>query len=541
MVLTQQQTTAFFEGPDQMGIPHETVIQMADEGIDQVSDLADFDDMKQVAENLRHPPGRIQDPNNPNRTIPTPSFRFGARSKLRLEAAAKLVKFCNAIGRDLTAQNIRWNPIIDDFIQQWTALERRGKEELKEVPKISKALPILKWTEAMSDHFNRVVGVRKIPLTCVIREDVNIPAVCPPLATNKPHSELHGSVEQDLVMRASHNHPLFPEDNSKVYYQIEEATRGTKYVSTIKPFQRRKDGRGAWKSIALQHAGIDKWEKQLKDNDEFLHNRKWRSNGAFPLEHFVAQHRTAFTVLSQCKEYIPTFQLPLENTRVNYFLDAIETSDSELLASIALVRADKGPAGKMNNFEDATAHVIPADPVSKRKTNRKRPVAEIANVEADGNEKGSPFTKKKAAKGKTGVEFRYYKSKEYEKLSDAQIKELDQWRKANKKGKHADSKQTNQFDERQISSIVAKEFKACLADISGVETEKSAADDKPSQTNGTFKIVRIDAAEAVTPAVSNNAQLVSSEQPIRRCPMVPKKPDANKETGFQSVLRKIRK
>ena len=211
------------------------------------------------------------------------------------------------------------------------------------------------------------------------------------------------------------------------------------------------------------------------------------------------------------------------------------------MASIALVRADKGPAGKMNNFEDAAAHVIPADPVSKRKTNRKRPVAEIANVEADGNEKGSPFTKKKAAKGKTGVEFRYYKSKEYEKLSDAQIKELDQWRKANKKGKYADSKQTNQFDERQISSIVAKEFKACLADISGVETEKSAADDKPSQTNGTFKIVRIDAAEAVTPAVSNNAQLVSSEQPIRRCPMVPKKPDANKETGFQSVLRKIRK
>ena len=287
-----------------MGIPHDTVIQLIQEGIDAVSDLADFDDMKQVADNLRRPPGRVPDPGNPGSTIPTPSFQFGARSQLRLEAAAKLIRFYNEIGRDLTAQNIKWDPIIKDFIQQWKALEKRGKEETKEVPKISKALPILKWTESMTDHFNRVVGVRNIPLAYVIRESVNVPAVCPSLATNKPHSSEHGSVEQDLIMRASHDHPLYPEDNSRVYYEIEEATRGTKYVSTIKPHQRRKDGRGAWNAIVNQHAGIDKWEKLLKENDEFLHNRRWRSSGSYALEHFVAQHRNAYTVLSQYKSQL---------------------------------------------------------------------------------------------------------------------------------------------------------------------------------------------------------------------------------------------
>ena len=33
MVLTAAQTTAFFESPDQLGIPHETMVQIQREGI----------------------------------------------------------------------------------------------------------------------------------------------------------------------------------------------------------------------------------------------------------------------------------------------------------------------------------------------------------------------------------------------------------------------------------------------------------------------------------------------------------------------------
>ena len=42
MVLTAAQTTAFFENPDQLGIPHETMVQIQREGIQAVADLADF-------------------------------------------------------------------------------------------------------------------------------------------------------------------------------------------------------------------------------------------------------------------------------------------------------------------------------------------------------------------------------------------------------------------------------------------------------------------------------------------------------------------
>ena len=42
MVLTAAQTTAFLN-PDQMGIPHGTMVQMQQEGIQSVADHADFE------------------------------------------------------------------------------------------------------------------------------------------------------------------------------------------------------------------------------------------------------------------------------------------------------------------------------------------------------------------------------------------------------------------------------------------------------------------------------------------------------------------
>ena len=50
----------------------------------------------------------------------------------------------------------------------------------------------------------------------------------------KSYSEEHGSVDKELIMRASHTHPRFKEDNSKVYYYIKEAKMTTRYAASIK-------------------------------------------------------------------------------------------------------------------------------------------------------------------------------------------------------------------------------------------------------------------------------------------------------------------
>ena len=241
MVLTAAQTTAFFEHADQMGIPHVTVVQLQAEGITSVSDLADFnkDSLQQLADSLRRPGGRVPDPNpaaQPGSTIPTPPFVFGAKSQRRIAVACDLVKYYRTVGHDLTAANLQWNTVMKNFDVQWTALKEKKGEDCPETLKISKALPIIKWMEAFQDFLNRKIGNCNIPLD-IIQDEPNPPAVALPLAPGQPHSTEHGSVEAELIARASHTRALFRNDNSDLYFLLEEATRGTSYAASIRPFQ----------------------------------------------------------------------------------------------------------------------------------------------------------------------------------------------------------------------------------------------------------------------------------------------------------------
>ena len=68
-----------------MAIPQAIVIQLLLEGIDTMSDLVKFDrlSIKQIADNLRRPGGRVPDPSpqaTVGSTVPNPSFVFSTKS-----------------------------------------------------------------------------------------------------------------------------------------------------------------------------------------------------------------------------------------------------------------------------------------------------------------------------------------------------------------------------------------------------------------------------------------------------------------------------
>ena len=290
MVLTLNQTTAFFTKPAQMAIPQPTLAQMQNEGITTVDDLADFDKdtLKQLAENLGKPGGQV--PNAAGQMVPTPVFVFGVKSQKRLGVACNIVKFYNTVGRPLTAANMMWSNVLKNFDIQWQALMAKKEEDRPDVPKITKSLPVIKWVPAFDDFLHRVIGVRNIPLAYVTRTEANVPGIAPPLMPQQPHSNEHGSVEAELVARASHQHVLFCSDNEEMYYMIAEASVGTQYAASVKPFQCRKDGRSAMMALVSQYAGKDKWQKELSQHDNLLHTRKWKGSGNFPLESFISQH-----------------------------------------------------------------------------------------------------------------------------------------------------------------------------------------------------------------------------------------------------------
>jgi hypothetical protein len=157
MPLTAAQTTAFFEYDVQMDILHATAMQLRDEGITTVDDLIDFDKntVAQITANLRRPAGRVAD-SNPGAadgaTVPTPLFVFGAKSQQRLVVAAQLVRYYEMVGRNTTVGNLQWTIVMKNFAEQWKALENKKSADKPEVPKITKALPVIKWTEAFRDY-----------------------------------------------------------------------------------------------------------------------------------------------------------------------------------------------------------------------------------------------------------------------------------------------------------------------------------------------------------------------------------------------------
>jgi hypothetical protein len=511
MPLTAAQTTAFFEQDAQMGIPNQTVVQLQQEGITTVDDLMDFDKdtMEQIAANLRRPAGRIPDPNPaaaPGATIPTPSFVFGAKSQKRLITASKLLNYYDAVQRNTTVANLQWTPVMKNFEIQWKALEDKKSADEPEVPKITKALPIIKWTEAFRDYLHRMIGVRTIPLAYVIRPTVAVPPIGP-IAAGAPHSLEHEAIEVELIARASHAHPLYREDNSSVYYKLEEATRATSYAASIKPFQRTKNGREAWLALSNQYAGKDKWEAEIKRHEQLLHTRLWKGQSNFTLDRFIAQHRNAFVSMQAAAEHI-TYQLPNEHSRVGYLLDAIQSSDAGLQAAMASIKTDQDPDGLRNNFESAATHLLPYDPVQRKRSDHaggKRGAADISDVtheEAD----ISAFGAKKGI-GKTGVHLRYHPSSEYQKLTSEQKDELREWRETTgggkKKGKHnnSDGKQNRNVRFNSDKAIAAAVEKKVQQRLKAEEKTKTQGDEAEAYIMSIFQ--KMTAKKATVAAAVN--------------------------------------
>ena len=295
-----------------------------------------------------------------------PTLVFGAKSQRHIAVACNLVKYYRTVGHDLTVANLQWNTVMKNFDIQWTAVKEKKGEDSPETPKISKVLPVIKWTEAFQDFLNRKIGNQKIPLVYIIRDVLNPPAMAPPLAPGQPHSLEHGSVEAELIARASHAHALFRNDNFDLYFLLEEATRGTQYATSIKPFQQHRDGEGAWNALTSQYTGKDKWEAEIKKQEQLLHTRVWKGQSNFSLEHFISQHHNTYISMSACAEHVQ-YQLPNEHSRVGFLIDAIQCADAGLQAAMASVKTDNGPHGLRNNFERAVSHLLPYDPIAKKR------------------------------------------------------------------------------------------------------------------------------------------------------------------------------
>ena len=471
MVWTNPQTLAFWTDAAQMGITQRTLGQLQVEGfgdVDSLHELTDEGVMKQTLQNCKYPP-HIQNPAAGaamGDMIPQGPFVIGSRSLGRIRAACDAVEYHRLVGRSTSAQSMMWTR-LENFKEQMAAMkvEIDSEDKLK-LPLITKYLPIVPFLEAFDIYLDQVYGVRNCPLGYVTRPVALVPAAAPPLAPNQLYSDEHGSLKAEMIARVSHTHALYRLDNAKLFEMIEKATRGTKYAATIAPFKRAKDGRGAYMALRAQHAGSAHWDSTQKIDLDFIMGTKFTGGGQMTLEDYLSRFRQHFVSIQLCAQHV-TVAVPTPHSLVGYLLDNIECSDADVKAALAAIKLDDGVDGMRNDFERAAAFLLPVDPVAKKsKMKKKRGIAQLSSTVADDDskkrkkvswKKGKPTWKK--ARGKTGVELRYYKPSEWRKLTQGQMAELKTLRQ------EADGKKDN------VRASVA-------AVIQEMEAEKTAKADK---------------------------------------------------------------
>jgi hypothetical protein len=193
--------------------------------------------------------------------------------------------------------------------------------------------------------------------------------------------------------------------------------------------------------------------------------------------------------MQSCADYVE-YQLPTEHTRVGYLLDGIQCIDPGLQAAMASIKSDTTPTtGKRNNFELAATHLLPYDPVAKKRTSTlKRGAGDISDTTGVDI---SSFGVKEGI-GKSGVHPRYHKNDEYQLLNEDQRDKLRAWcktpegQKQSKKGKPngyqgkggsnkgIDSKRKKR--NQATASSVNKQVEKHLADIQKKSEAKSSED-----------------------------------------------------------------
>ena len=139
----------------------------------------------------------------------------------------------------------------------------KSKESNPKIPKMGNKLSIAKWDDSLRAYTSQVFGARNATLEYLMRPEVAVKMLRPPLKTNCYHSEV-GSIKDEQTLRLSHNHPLYNDDNKQLYDILETALRGATYDTSINSIKKKSNGRGAYLALICQHAGEDKWIKILR-------------------------------------------------------------------------------------------------------------------------------------------------------------------------------------------------------------------------------------------------------------------------------------
>ena len=118
--------------------------------------------------------------------------------------------------------------------------------EPESLSEISKSYSIMKYLDQLPAYLSDVLGVSKVALTYVIRDDAAAPNPLPNLQLCKPWSVGKTSLMEELVTHLPHTGLGFNADNTQLFSLLATHLGNTSAMASITQYQRRRDGRSAY-------------------------------------------------------------------------------------------------------------------------------------------------------------------------------------------------------------------------------------------------------------------------------------------------------
>jgi len=341
------------------------------QGISSLADIRNLedDDITTLIEAVRKPGGTIPNPMaGPGMpaVIPNPGIQVSMQSVKNLKLAVFYAKHrarCSHVTTlaDITLQNVQ-------AIRMIQTIEEAYDDDADETPTLKQNpndKDIIDNLQKFETHLFKCYGVTKIPLSYVIRDDVQPPAVDPPNG--------YDSFQHELTARAPHGNEYYQQDNHKVYDLLKESIGSTNEFTWIKGFERTKNGREAFISYRNHVLGRSRRSNIVSKAERTLEVTKYYGEKPrFTFEKYLSIHKNAHQEIADTD---PDSAIS-EFNKVRRMTNGIHYQPMQ--AAIATIDASNTLS---NNFEEA------AD-LLKSALTRSRQSGDSRNISAFGGRNG---------------------------------------------------------------------------------------------------------------------------------------------------------
>ena len=147
-------------------------------------------------------------------------------------AASVAIKFYHTCGYRITVENMQRDIVLAIYETVKNLEERKKDTTNKKLTKLVGNNSLLFWLPKAMAELDSMVGSCGIPLSYLIRENVVVPAE-DQLIQGQAYSQENGSITDELIRRATHDHHLTKEDNRILFEKLFDSFWGSEVETTI--------------------------------------------------------------------------------------------------------------------------------------------------------------------------------------------------------------------------------------------------------------------------------------------------------------------